>query len=742
MTGDAGQAPDAVCIHAYYPDVFELILDRLTSTGVSCEIFVSTTEDREREIGAILNRSGLDVRVLIVENHGMDTLAFVKTVAEFDLHRRRHVLKLHTKNPSDRGRVHLAVMLDGVIGDGELVGAIAAAFTANDRLYQVGPELLYRPTELFAHRNRRTLERIRNAAHGDYRSEKEVFTKGFFVGSTFWTRGAALAPLVGIADRLDTWSLLEPASMLATGADGLIAHALERSWLEIFADRDVGIGLVRPRLEASGGYAIRVANAEEAAGEPFRRRSGGGLIERTAMVRDDHEVIGTSGSFAEDWYRRTYGDQIPADFSPLEHFLLHGEIVGANPNPGFQTAYHRLKNRTPPKLNVFAAKLRVSAERVVAPTPRQWLSLARDIGVYDPGWYAAEYRDVEPSRLGADDHMLEFGLGWRRQGALGYDPQQGEGGLLDYLQADALEDRDWHERAMQMLETDDYRGAMRLLDMIIKNWGANGPLLAALALCHAWEERWDEVAALMKEHRTQSRISWPSWRFETTLIRDALHPHARFEPVESKPDRPARACVYTSVFDDRPPPPQVRVEGVDLLCLSDQPIDAPGWRVVATPRPHETPSMSETCCKLFPYWFLPDYQASLHVDYDLISCLTEDAVLAALTGDRFAIGRRAGRTDLMRDLIARLGDTATDPADNIAQIRRYLAEGAPKETPVFDHAMIWRSHVDHSVKAVMEAAWRDVEAQEGDLGPALAVAIQRAGVRPKLLPDRMGGTAG
>ncbi|MEX2518998.1 MAG: rhamnan synthesis F family protein, partial [Paracoccaceae bacterium] len=196
----------AICVHAFYPDVFEEILSRIAALDMTEEIFVSCPRERESETRRLLDAAGLDARILIVDNLGMDILPFLRTVREFGLTDRARVLKLHTKNPSRRGRMHMGLMLNAALGDQRLAEQVRAAFAQNPRLAQIGAELLYRPSDLSAHGNRRLMGEILQ----DVLGRPAALQSGFFVGSTFWSAGSALAPLLAGLDRLEAMAREEP----------------------------------------------------------------------------------------------------------------------------------------------------------------------------------------------------------------------------------------------------------------------------------------------------------------------------------------------------------------------------------------------------------------------------------------------------------------------------------------------------------------------------------------------------
>lgn len=609
----------AICIHAYYLEVFEEILGRIAKLGVTEEIFVSCPADHETSARRLLEAAGLDARILVTANLGMDILPFLRVVREFDLTARARVLKLHTKNPSRRGRMHMRLMLNAALGDRRLVEEVRTSFAANPRLVQIGAELLYRPTDLSAHGNRSLMAEILQ----DILSRPAAFGSGFFVGSTFWRAGAALRPLVAELDRFEAMARAEPAARAATGGDGAVAHALGRLWLEALGDKGADIGLVRAQTDGAG-YTLREIDAREGALEDVRVYAAGVLIEREAAYRRDHADISASGLFHAGWYQARYGAAIPTGMSPLEHFMLHGEVTGASPSARFPTGYHRITSELGDAKNTFASFVRAHPGKAPsAPTTRDWIALAEKIGAFDPDWYLAAYGDAARLGAGAVEHLIAFGLGWGRPASPGFDPAKARalGGasarktppLIDYLKSHMERERELHALIGRQIESGDMDLAMRLIDRVVDGYGPTGALLTARALAHAHFGDW--IAA--EGDLDGARAALPGWRLSRSLIRPGRPSEGAFAPIEGRWAKlsPDSFSIYSTAFGgEAPPPPFSGFDGVERLLFTDRAGAAPGWRPVIITSPDPDPALASAYCRLMAHRLIEGRRFSLYID--------------------------------------------------------------------------------------------------------------------------------
>lgn len=213
----------AIHIHAYYPDLLEDIIRRLSHNNIACDLLVSVNTDEKAAVAARLIKSyrrGSD-EIRIVPNRGRDLgpmlTAFSPALARYDV-----IGHIHTKN-SVHITDHMFVkgwrdfLLENLLGgQNPMADIIVDAFQQDNQLgfvYADDPNIVnWTNNRAFA---AELLIRIgvrkRMPAHID-----------FPLGTMFWARPAAIGPLLDLCPSWEEY----PAEPLAI--DGTILHAVER----------------------------------------------------------------------------------------------------------------------------------------------------------------------------------------------------------------------------------------------------------------------------------------------------------------------------------------------------------------------------------------------------------------------------------------------------------------------------------------------------------------------------------
>lgn len=215
----AAAHPCAV-IHAWYPDVFDELLQALQSSGLPWRIVATTTPERKDEIERIARARGMDVEVHAFANHGRDILPFLHVAGRLLEEGEDVVLKLHTKRSTHRQ--------DGEQWRNELTGrllapdravAINRAFGAQPDLGLVAPEGHVQPLHFYWGANERNVQVLLSRLGI---AQPDVERDTFIAGSMFWARLSALRPILD--------GHLQPSQFEteAGQVDGTLAHAIER----------------------------------------------------------------------------------------------------------------------------------------------------------------------------------------------------------------------------------------------------------------------------------------------------------------------------------------------------------------------------------------------------------------------------------------------------------------------------------------------------------------------------------
>lgn len=216
-----GEVP-LVIIHVYYPELLPEMLDLLASWRQPCAVHVTAPPAHASTVRDQLQDAGLTGQIHIFENRGRDILPFLQVVRPLTAGNDRLLLKLHTKRSLHR--------IDGEQWRHDLLEKLAAAENAeriveamwNDHgIGMVGPEGHVLSLASFWGSNRANVEKIARRLGAPV---PDPHRQGFVAGSMFWTRSAALKPLLDLA-----W---EPGDFEpeAGQVDGTMAHALERAF--------------------------------------------------------------------------------------------------------------------------------------------------------------------------------------------------------------------------------------------------------------------------------------------------------------------------------------------------------------------------------------------------------------------------------------------------------------------------------------------------------------------------------
>jgi lipopolysaccharide biosynthesis protein len=218
----AGLSRAAIVVHAFYPDVFEDILARVQPLPGDHKLFVSTVQEHRNSLREMLDRSGRDYALYAFQNRGRDVLPFLKIYPHLQAEGFERIVKLHTKKSAHRkdGGRWRTDMFDSLL-DGAILERVFEALIADPALGLVGPEGHYVPTETYLAANKQTMlmigSRLGLPAH-------DVLSEGFFAGTMFVARTAALDALMGLGFADEDF---EPE---AGQKDGTLAHAFERAF--------------------------------------------------------------------------------------------------------------------------------------------------------------------------------------------------------------------------------------------------------------------------------------------------------------------------------------------------------------------------------------------------------------------------------------------------------------------------------------------------------------------------------
>lgn len=212
----------ALHVHVYYPDMLPDILARLSANTVRPDLFISVPNGAALALAEPMLGSygGTVAQLRVVPNRGRDIgpflTAFGADWAGYDVVGHLHTKKSLALNDSAFSFRWNAFLMDNLLGrQHRMADTIVARLLADPGLGLVFPD------------DPHVVGWSGNLAHGRALGERlgladfpEEFN--FPVGTMFWAKPAALAPLVGLGLEWDDY----PAEPL--GYDGTVLHAIER----------------------------------------------------------------------------------------------------------------------------------------------------------------------------------------------------------------------------------------------------------------------------------------------------------------------------------------------------------------------------------------------------------------------------------------------------------------------------------------------------------------------------------
>jgi lipopolysaccharide biosynthesis protein/ubiquinone/menaquinone biosynthesis C-methylase UbiE len=210
----------AIIVHAFYPDVLDEIMELVVALPAAHKLFITTVSTLEADVRSILDRSGRSFTLRVVENRGRDVLPFLSILSEVQAEGFEYCLKVHTKKSLHRGDgcQWREAIFEALLSPPSLRRSLLA-LSCNPHLGMIGPEEHFISTATFIGSNAERVWRIAEDLHVDVNVLRK---SGFFAGTMFIARVAALIPLLELACTLQFES--EEGQ-----TDGTLAHALERA---------------------------------------------------------------------------------------------------------------------------------------------------------------------------------------------------------------------------------------------------------------------------------------------------------------------------------------------------------------------------------------------------------------------------------------------------------------------------------------------------------------------------------
>lgn len=211
----------AIIIHAYYPDIFHEIVQRISkSDQYEIKLFITTPHCHIPLIEKQLESSNIDYQIFGVNNRGRDILPFVKLLKEVYEQHFAFIVKVHTKKSKHRA--------DGSIWCNDLFNKLLekSALVENiqylNNFPEVGilsPENHLVPMNRYFSANQKMIGNLSERLGVNIETAMQL---NFVAGTMFTARTHALTPLL-LLNFEETDFEAENGQL-----DGTLAHALER----------------------------------------------------------------------------------------------------------------------------------------------------------------------------------------------------------------------------------------------------------------------------------------------------------------------------------------------------------------------------------------------------------------------------------------------------------------------------------------------------------------------------------
>lgn len=744
----------ALCIHAFYPDIFSEILDLVPRSAYFLDYYVTCTEDNEEEVREIIRSRGLQARLLVCENKGMDVIPFLKAVKHFDLTRYDSIIKLHTKNHKTlNGRLMFREMMRRVIQNGNTIHELRNIFATNESVVLAGADYFYKHANYMMYNNRSVFRRLLTLFGRD--RQEDV---GFFAGTVFWIRGAVLAPVVAALDEL-LELLSQEASKSRTGADGSIAHALERIWGALPDNPDPKVVLLYPADAADTRDVIRVVSQRAALTERLRRVSVGDTLlvlkEPGAYAR----TVARSDVFDPDFYATQLQDCPNPGMEPALHYVLYGEPLGKKPGPTFSPGYYRLRRpdvqRTGMSLLFHYVNFRAKEKLIGDPTLDDWYALAEQRGLFDPTFYTVQRPLAKTLYPSAVKHYREIGryidAATSRMLCPTSVPSVNRQPLRDplavYLDEFHIDEGLRYNELARIVNNNDFEILGPAVREIAELYGETSTLKIARALHLAYVGRVAEAGVELESFWSdlkEDRIVRRHIGRITSFLR-------RVEPGGESWTPPARprgiprgkVCIYTTLFGgiDKLPPILVKEPGVDYICFTDHEEIADGWERRPCEPAYASLNLSAKIYKVLPHRFLAEYDYSMFVDANtVIAGRMKDFIGSYLIDRDFAMWAHPERTDPYIEMCSIVEAERHEPTALVEQMQAYSEAGLPREAGMYEASFIWRRHGAGHVVTLMESWWDEINAHSVRDQLSLSYLTWKTGLRPAVIDDRFGNS--
>ena len=330
----------AVLVHAFYPDVFEKIIAKLSGIECAFDLFVSSSPENKEWVRSTAIKKFPNTNFLIFENIGMDIYPFLESVKILSTKGYDIVCKLHTKRgDGPLGDAWQKIMLDSLIGSEEGFAEVKSYFENKPNLGMVGPAGCYQSAKRLMLENKEKIEKLHSDVFvGGVNNEDW----GFFCGTMFWARLSLFERLQKNLHKFKNGFGGEYKK------DGLIEHALERMFglLPVIENKD--IGLIH-RDENEKYSCLEIGKPLDIVGHADIRD----VLAQYSRINSDAALLNDSKLFDSNYYKQTLPLSLRfKNIDLVEHYLLIGSHKSKQPNEFFSPSDYRLLHKDVVKFRI------------------------------------------------------------------------------------------------------------------------------------------------------------------------------------------------------------------------------------------------------------------------------------------------------------------------------------------------------------------------------------------------------
>ena len=761
-----GRVETAVCIHVFYPDVFEVIALALCRLSLRFDLYITCPKHLLGRVNEILAQNRVDLRfisengevcrVFEVDNIGMDVLPFIYLIDQADLPSYRFVLKLHTKNSlNELGKTLGALSLRALFSSDKIVQEIANAFKSDTKLFIVGCHDLYRSSNHMMYGNRSLVQDILTLL-GLRPSEIDW---GFFAGTMFWIRGEVLDAFREKYSHLVRIALLQNSQNEKTGRDGSIAHALERIWgaLELSSGRKVGL-VIHKSLEPLE-LVLTVLDDVDALKHPIRRVGvSESLIRWSRFERDLSIMKSSAADFEPNRYQLSTSECHVYGIDPYLHFIIYGDILGIDPGDGFSICFYKL--RRPDVVrdgeHVFVHWLRDGKREgmTASPTWEDWIHLAQRISYFDRSWYMLHAPHFNDEVMSVVDHYRIIGRHLGLSTSPNFDPdtiplaRDGVSKILDvveFMRISQIEEKALNDELARVVENKDYYIIPRLVDQYHHKFGVSAATLGALGLAYLKLQRWNSASQVLQAYWNASEAGTLPVRHRRSVNIDKRHGNESILDVVRWPEyeEQASVCVYTTLYGDIDDLPSVFSQSkyCDFICFTDRRRAALGWKYVVVDPGFDDGNINAKFFKVNSHLILQDYNYTMFMDANTLICGRIDEFIEHyLIGNRFVMFRHPERSDVCSEGVGIVESKRHSPARILEQLHAYTQAGLPENTGLVEASFIWRIVGDESINQLMANWWKHIVSFTRRDQLSLGFLMWSENLQPRAIPSHVGNS--